>query len=64
MKKWLLAFAAFSSISIIAQAYEGDSIIMMSTSQMGRIYKTSAASRVSVHDPSIVVDRQTAGENQ
>ena len=62
MKKWLLAFAAFSSISIIAQAYEGDSIIMMSTSQMGRIYKTSAASRVSVHDPSIVVDRQTAGE--
>lgn len=44
-----------------AWADESDSIIMMTASQMGKLYKTVSASRVSVHDPSIVVDRQTTG---
>lgn len=39
-----------------------DSVVMMSTSQMGKLYKASSPSRVSVHDPSIVPVRGADGK--
>lgn len=56
----LLTIAALIGVATGARAYEGDSIIWMKASQMGTLYKTSSASRVSVHDPSIVVDKNVS----
>ena len=60
MKGLLLTITALITTATGVWAYESDSIIMMTASQMGRVYKTVSQSRVSVHDPSIVVDRQSA----
>lgn len=56
----LLTITALISMTTGAWAYDSDSIIWMKASQMGTLYKSSSASRVSVHDPSIVVDKNTS----
>ncbi len=56
MKGLLLTIATFITTATTAWAYNSDSIIWMKASQMGTLYKTTSASRVSVHDPSIVRD--------
>ena len=60
MKGILLTITALISMTTGAWAYDSDSIIWMKASQMGTLYKSSSASRVSVHDPSIVVDKNTS----
>lgn len=56
MKRILLTITAIAITITASLAYDGDSIIWMKASQMGTLYKTTSASRVSVHDPSIVKD--------
>ncbi|MBO4450822.1 MAG: family 43 glycosylhydrolase [Bacteroidaceae bacterium] len=60
MKGLLLTIVALMGTATGTWAYDGDSIIWMKASQMGAVYKTTSASRVSVHDPSIVVDKNTS----
>ena len=60
MRRLLLTITTIATTITSTLAYDGDSIIWMKTSQMGTVYKTSGASRASVHDPSIVVDLNTS----
>ena len=56
MNRILLTILALVSSLTSTWAFEADSIIWMKSAQMGAVYKTASASRVSVHDPSIVRD--------
>jgi len=56
MRRLLLTLSAVASFTSIVEAATTDSIITLTGSQMGKIYKTTSYRRVSVHDPSIVVD--------
>lgn len=60
MRRLLLTITTIATTITSTLAYDGDSIIWMKTAQMGTVYKTSGASRASVHDPSIVVDLNTS----
>ena len=60
MRGILLTIIAFIGMTTGVWAYDSDSIIWMKASQMGTLYKSSSASRVSVHDPSIVVDKNAS----
>lgn len=56
MKHKLLTYVLGCFLPLIAMAQDDDSLISIPISDLGKIYKAVSYNRVSVHDPSIVVD--------